>query len=162
MAADKIHEAPPSTIELVSRLPLHVNYLRTSATATFKNGHQKKTDDKKTPARKGPASPAILGDPNERQLVYNPYAQSRHPPPQQVVNEHHPSQYAHNQMDSNGNYYDGRHDALMYSQPPGQFQYTPPSPERSEDQYHNPSRDTLMNERADSHSAEDARNYASL
>jgi hypothetical protein len=122
----------------------------------------KKSDAKRTPARQGPAPPANLGDPNERQLVYNPYAQSRHPPPQQVVNEHHPSQYAHNQMDANGNYYDGRHDALIYSQPPGQFQYTPPSPERPEDQYNDPSRDTLMNERADSHSAEDARNYASL
>jgi hypothetical protein len=80
--------------------------------------------------------------------------------------QHHPGQYAHNQMGANGEYYDGRKDALIYSQPPGQFQYTPPSQEslhyNDDNNNYDQTHDTHMQEQAPSHPAEDAQNYTLL
>jgi hypothetical protein len=133
----------------------------------------KKKDDKTTPSKRGHAQQNLPVDTTEQQIVeiierqqiVNPYKNrpKPQPPPPAAHMQHHPSQYAHNQMDSNGNYYDHRHDALIYSQQIGQFRYTPPSQEYNEViNYSGQDQDAQMQEQATSHSAEDARNYASL
>jgi hypothetical protein len=125
----------------------------------------KRADDKTTPSKRGLDQHEQPGDRSERRIV-NPYAQPRHrlPHPTNHMN-HHPSQYAHNQMSSSGDYYDGRHDALIYSQQPGQFRYTPPSQEYEDNNYQGQESDTAMQDQMqeqESHPAEDARNYAQL
>jgi hypothetical protein len=111
--------------------------------------------------------------------IRNPFAN-----PRKIREHHQPQGYDHRQdmadsrgrpygMDEHGIYADGRMDRLLYSasQQPGQFSYTPPSPSQQDAnmEYYPPEghNQYLENDRANdqngqSHSAEDATQFASL
>jgi hypothetical protein len=58
-----------------------------------------------------------------------------------------PMQYTHQNLDSQGRYQDGRHGTLIYSQPPGQFKYTPTSPETGSQQQAAEKKNTMLSHR---------------
>jgi hypothetical protein len=138
-----------------------------NANGDFQEPPAKRSDDKPTPNKQNATAPET----NNR-IMTNPYNQPRQiqQQPAQINHELHPSQYAHNVVRANGTYPDGRNDALIYSQEPGTFRYTPPSQEDElsqralypyHDQIQGPyqhQNDTHMHDNnTTSHPAEDAR-----